>query len=102
MLKKEIIKLSISSSVTNFNITWLSAKTANKKVKYNIQLFCTFKIKKLLNYEYYKLFFLRNWGINLIFLDNPTVSTDYIKNLTNIANTQKGVFYLLATPAKLI
>ena len=30
-------------------------------------------------------------GINLIFLDNPTVSTDYIKNLTSIANTQNLV-----------
>ncbi len=34
---------------------------------------------------------LMNKGINLIFLDNPTVSTDYIKNLTNIANTQQLV-----------
>ena len=30
-------------------------------------------------------------GINLIFLDNPTVSTDYIKQLTNIANNQQLV-----------
>ena len=30
-------------------------------------------------------------GINLVFLDNPTVSTDYIKNLTSIANTQNLV-----------
>lgn len=30
-------------------------------------------------------------GINLIFLDNPTVSTDYIKQLTNIANSQQLV-----------
>ena len=29
--------------------------------------------------------------VNLIFLDNPTVSTDYIKNLMNIANTQELV-----------
>ena len=51
---------------------------------------------------YKKYMELMQKGINLIFLDNPTVSTDYIKNLTNIANTQKRVFYLLATPAKLI
>ena len=30
-------------------------------------------------------------GTNLIFLDNPTVSTDYIKNLTSIANSQNLV-----------
>ena len=30
-------------------------------------------------------------GINLIFLDNSTVSTDYIKNLTTIANIQSLV-----------
>ncbi|MBU5323574.1 recombinase family protein [Sarcina ventriculi] len=30
-------------------------------------------------------------GINLVFLYNPTVSTDYIKNLTSIANTQNLV-----------
>lgn len=30
-------------------------------------------------------------GINLIFLDNPTVSTNYIKNLTNIASAQNLV-----------
>lgn len=34
---------------------------------------------------------LMNKGINLIFLDNPTVSTDYIKQLTNIANNQQVV-----------
>jgi DNA invertase Pin-like site-specific DNA recombinase len=27
-------------------------------------------------------------GINLIFIDNPTVGTDYIKNLTRVANSQ--------------
>ena len=30
-------------------------------------------------------------GVNLVFLDNPTVSSDYIKQLTNIANTQQLV-----------
>lgn len=30
-------------------------------------------------------------GINLIFIDNPTVSTDYIKNLLNIAEEQSIV-----------
>lgn len=30
-------------------------------------------------------------GINLVFLDNPTISTDYIKQLTNIANSQELV-----------
>ena len=30
-------------------------------------------------------------GINLVFLYNPTVSTDYIKNLTSIVNTQNLV-----------
>ena len=34
---------------------------------------------------------LMNKGINLVFLDNPTVSTDYIKQLTNIANSQQLV-----------
>lgn len=28
-------------------------------------------------------------GVNLVFLDNPTVSTDYIKQLTNVANSQE-------------
>lgn len=37
---------------------------------------------------YEKYMELMNKGINLIFLDNPTVSSDYIKQLTNIANTQ--------------
>ena len=37
---------------------------------------------------YNKYMDLMNEGINLIFLDNPTVSTDYIKQLTNIANSQ--------------
>ena len=30
-------------------------------------------------------------GVNLVFLDNPTVSSDYIKQLTNIANRQELV-----------
>ena len=34
---------------------------------------------------------LMNNGINLVFLDNPTVSSDYIKQLTNIANSQQLV-----------
>lgn len=40
---------------------------------------------------YDKYMSLMNKGINLIFLDNPTVSTDYIKQLTNIANSQELV-----------
>ena len=40
---------------------------------------------------YKKYMELMQKGINLIFLDNPTVSTDYIKNLTDIANTQNLV-----------
>lgn len=40
---------------------------------------------------YDKYMKLMNKGINLIFLDNPTVSTDYIKQLTNIANSQELV-----------
>ena len=32
-----------------------------------------------------------NKGINLVFLDNPTVSTDYISQLTSIANSQQLV-----------
>lgn len=40
---------------------------------------------------YEKYMELMNRGINLIFLDNPTVSTDYIKNLMEIADTQKLV-----------
>ena len=40
---------------------------------------------------YKKYIELMQKGINLIFLDNPTVSTDYIKNLTSIANTQNLV-----------
>ena len=40
---------------------------------------------------YLKYMELMQNNINLVFLDNPTVSTDYIKNLTNIANTQNLV-----------
>ena len=40
---------------------------------------------------YRKYMELMEKGINLVFLDNPTVSTDYIKNLTSIANTQNLV-----------
>lgn len=40
---------------------------------------------------YEKYMCLMNKGINLVFLDNPTVSTDYIKQLTNIANNQELV-----------
>lgn len=40
---------------------------------------------------YLKYMKLMQNNINLVFLDNPTVSTDYIKNLTNIANTQNLV-----------
>lgn len=40
---------------------------------------------------YSKYMELMNKGINLIFLDNHTVSSDYIKQLTNIANGQQLV-----------
>lgn len=40
---------------------------------------------------YAKYMELMNRGINLVFLDNPTVSTDYIKKLTHIAETQQLV-----------
>ena len=40
---------------------------------------------------YKKYMELMNKGINLVFLDNPTVSTDYIKQLTDIANSQELV-----------
>ncbi len=40
---------------------------------------------------YNKYMELMNKGINLIFIDNPTVSTDYINQLTNIANNQQLV-----------
>lgn len=40
---------------------------------------------------YKKYMELMNKGINLVFLDNPTVSTDYIKNLTKVAATQNLV-----------
>lgn len=37
---------------------------------------------------YKKYMQLMNEGINLVFIDNPTVDTDYIKNLTKIAEEQ--------------
>ncbi len=40
---------------------------------------------------YKKYMELMSKGINLIFIDNPTVSTDYIKNLTKIAEGQNLV-----------
>lgn len=40
---------------------------------------------------YTKYMELMNKGVNLVFIDNPTVSTDYIKQLTNIANSQQLV-----------
>lgn len=40
---------------------------------------------------YLKYMELIGKGINLVFIDNPTVSTDYIKNLTKIADTQNLV-----------
>lgn len=40
---------------------------------------------------YTKYMELMDNGVNLIFLDNPTVSTDYIKQLTDIANSQQLV-----------
>lgn len=40
---------------------------------------------------YEKYMELMNNGINLVFIDNPTVSTDYIKQLMNIAQGQKLV-----------
>lgn len=40
---------------------------------------------------YKKYMKLMNKGINLVFLDNPTVSIDYIKQLSKIAETQSLV-----------
>ena len=40
---------------------------------------------------YEKYMQLMNKGINLVFLDNPTVSTHYISQLTSIANSQQLV-----------
>ena len=40
---------------------------------------------------YKKYMDLMNSKVNLIFLDNPTVSTDYIKDLLNIADQQEIV-----------
>ena len=40
---------------------------------------------------YKKYMELMNKGIHLVFLDNPTVSTDYIENLTKVAATQNLV-----------
>ena len=40
---------------------------------------------------YKKYMELMQKGINLVFIDNPTVSTDYIKNLTRVANSQSLV-----------
>lgn len=40
---------------------------------------------------YRKYMELMQKGINLLFLDNPTVSTDYIKQLTSIADSQQLV-----------
>lgn len=37
---------------------------------------------------YEKYMELMQKGINLVFIDNPTVSTDYIKNLTRVATEQ--------------
>lgn len=37
---------------------------------------------------------LMNKGINLIFLDNPTISTDYIKALSNVSSKQDHVVSL--------
>lgn len=40
---------------------------------------------------YNKYMELMNKGINLVFLDNPTVSTDYIKQLSKVAEAQSLV-----------
>lgn len=40
---------------------------------------------------YNKYMELMNKGVNLIFLDNPTVSTDYIKQLCDIADKQQKI-----------
>lgn len=40
---------------------------------------------------YIKYMELMDNGVNLVFLDNQTVSTDYIKQLTDIANSQQLV-----------
>ena len=37
---------------------------------------------------YHKYMELMNQGVNLVFLDNPTVSTDYIKQLLHVAEQQ--------------
>lgn len=43
------------------------------------------------NEGYDKYMELMSKGVNLVFLDNPTVSSDYIKQLTNIADSQQLV-----------
>ena len=40
---------------------------------------------------YSKYISLLDKGINLVFIDNPTISTDYIKQLANVAETQNLV-----------
>ena len=40
---------------------------------------------------YNKYISLLDKGINLVFIDNPTISTDYIKQLANVAETQNLV-----------
>lgn len=40
---------------------------------------------------YMKYMELMDRGINLVFIDNPTISTEYIKNLCNIANSHNLV-----------
>lgn len=37
---------------------------------------------------YKKYMYLMEKGVNLVFIDNPTISTDYIKNLTKVAREQ--------------
>ena len=40
---------------------------------------------------YTKYMEFMNRGINLVFLDNPTICTDYIRNLTDVANSQQRI-----------
>lgn len=50
---------------------------------------CRFTREAEQGYEKYMQ--LLNKGIELIFIDNPTISTDYIKQLLNVAKTQNLV-----------
>ena len=78
-----------------------SGKTFNrpgwKKLEQIIQPGDTIVFKEISRFTreaengYIKYMELMNKGINLVFIDNPTVSTDYIENLTRVANSQSLV-----------